>query len=119
MTISIATSSYGYTTRTYSYSSKSSYLLTSDPNYPIETASSTGTILWESNVNKFETPITIEVNSTVAFDQTISVACSVGGSTAITYTLNGADDQSTTSWITFTESNLSLSGIPPEAYLQI
>ncbi|CAI2364508.1 unnamed protein product [Moneuplotes crassus] len=115
MGMSIATTSYSYSSRTYSYSAKSSSAHGSYGAHPNAPASSTETTLWETSVNRFEEPITIEANPSFPFDNFINITCSIGSSTQISYTLSSADTKSSTNWLTFTESNFSLAGTPPDS----
>ncbi|CAI2371551.1 unnamed protein product [Moneuplotes crassus] len=116
MTMSISTSSYGYSARTYSYSAQSTYSSTDQSGgHPNIASSTTATTLWQTSVNRFNEPVTIEVNPSFPFDKFVNATCSIGTSTPISYTFTNTDSESNTDWLTFHESNLSLSGTPPDS----
>ncbi|CAI2375096.1 unnamed protein product [Moneuplotes crassus] len=115
MTMS-STTSYGYSSRTYSFTSQATYSHPSaGSGHPNIAVSKTDTALWETSVNRFIEPISIDANPSFAFDELVNVTCSIGTSTPISYTFSKADDQSDSEWLTFTESNFSLSGTPPDS----
>ncbi|CAI2365377.1 unnamed protein product [Moneuplotes crassus] len=116
MTMSAVTNSYGYSARTYSYAAQNTYnhdgTSAGHPNNP---ESKTDTILWQTSVNRFVEPITVEANPSFALDTFLNITCSIGTSTPINYTFSNADYQSSTDWLTFHENNFTLSGIPPDS----
>mmetsp|Transcript_33791 Transcript_33791/g.33289 ORF Transcript_33791/g.33289 Transcript_33791/m.33289 type:complete len:189 (-) Transcript_33791:303-869(-) len=115
MSMTVATSTYSFTSRSYSYSGKNSLVHNTNLTHSNSVAAVTETLLWEASVNRFDEAITVDAKSSHEIDEFVNVTCSIGGSTPISYTFSKVDSHIGSDWLIFSESNLSLTGTPPDS----
>ncbi|CAI2364780.1 unnamed protein product [Moneuplotes crassus] len=105
-----ATRYYEFEDRTYSYGAAVGQSNSGAAGHPNVANTITPTILWQTTVNRFEDPITLDLDKSASFNESLNITCSIGGTPTITYSFTPVDTVSKTEWLTFNETSFTLSG---------